>query len=243
MRIIIRDRDTDNDQLPDAWEWMYYGRMLGIGAYDMGTNGLTLLRNYEIEPYDLDPLSYDYDKDGLHDRLEITYNEYVVARRSDSNLTVAAWMASGLGNDQHYEPYPPAPTSEGTDLNPAKWDTDGDGMSDGYEMAYGLDPLDPNGDADGDGVPDADEVLTMMTSPTAASDVLRLRQVAAVTPGEGLFTLTWEGKDWVVYQVQYSDELRVWTDIPGTETSGAGAHVYTGQSPVNAKRFYRVVVK
>jgi hypothetical protein len=39
-------------------------------------------------------------------------------------------------------------------LDPFKADTDGDGMSDGYELAFGLNPLlaDGAGDLDGDGV-------------------------------------------------------------------------------------------
>jgi YD repeat-containing protein len=43
------------------------------------------------------------------------------------------------------------------DTNPVSADTDDDGLPDGWEVAYGLDPRVPNnawGDADGDGVPD-----------------------------------------------------------------------------------------
>lgn len=43
------------------------------------------------------------------------------------------------------------------DTNPVSADTDGDGLPDGWEVAYGLDPRVPNNawaDADGDGVPD-----------------------------------------------------------------------------------------
>ncbi len=40
--------------------------------------------------------------------------------------------------------------------DPTKWDTDGDGLSDGYEVRLGLDPL--NKDTDGDGLLDGEEV-------------------------------------------------------------------------------------
>jgi hypothetical protein len=242
VRVVIRDRDTDDDQLPDGWEWMYYGTMVR-GAYDVGANTLTLLRNYEIEPLDLNPTKTDYDGDGLEDVFEITYSDYVVARAGNSNLTVAAWMASGLGDINHYEPYPANATSEGTDLSPILWDTDGDGLSDYDEVFNGLDPLDPNGDADGDGVSDAMEILVTRTSAMAASDVLKVKQVATVTPGQGLFSLTWTGKDGVSYQVQYSDNLKTWQDAPLGLFAGAADHVYVEQSPAASVRFYRVVVK
>ena len=233
VRIVIRDRDTDDDQLSDGWEWMYYGT-LGRGAYDIGTNTLTLLRNYEIEPYDLDPTKPDYDGDGLEDVFEIIYSD---------GITYAQYQAGQSGNTDHYEPYPRSATSEGTDLNPTLWDTDGDGLSDGYEILNGLNPLDPDGDADGDGVSDAQEVLVTRTSAVAASDVLRVKQVAVVTPAEGFFSLTWTGKDGVNYQVQYSDDLKTWQDAPQGAFSGAAEHLYVEESPVVRVRYFRVVTK
>ena len=158
-------------------------------------------------------------------------------------ITYAQYLAGVRGNTDHYEPYPPSATSEGTDLNPTLWDTDGDGLSDGYEILNGLDPLDPNGDADGDGVSDAQEVLVSRTSAVSASDVLKIKQVAAVTPAEGFFRLTWAGKDGVTYQVQYSDDLRTWQNAVLGEFSGAADHVYVEQSPAVNVRYYRVVTK
>jgi hypothetical protein len=193
---------------------------------------MTLIRCYEVDPLDVDPTAVagDTDNDGVTDFDEICYSDRIAGIRP---------------NVSHYEPYDPVTNLKGTDLNPMKWDTDGDGISDGYELTHWLNPLDPNGDADGDGVRDAVEVLAMMTDPTLASDVLRLRQVAAVEPGSGLFSLAWEAKAGVVYQVQYSDDLHVWYDVINSQSmqSVTGTQVYMQQAPAVTTRFYRVVVK
>jgi len=50
--------------------------------------------------------------------------------------------------------------------NPLRWDTDGDGLSDGDEIASGIDPL--SRDTDGDGYPD-DEEIASATNPLVAN--------------------------------------------------------------------------
>ena len=50
--------------------------------------------------------------------------------------------------------------------NPSRWDTDGDGLSDGDEIASGIDPL--SRDTDGDGYPD-DEEIASATNPLVAN--------------------------------------------------------------------------
>jgi hypothetical protein len=238
INIVIRDRDTDADRLPDSWEWMYYGTLTN-GALQIGANGLTLLRNYEIEPLDLDPTRTDYDNDGLSDMFEVTYNDVLAGREPDLN---------------HYDPYDPVTNPNGTDLNPNNGDTDGDGLSDGYEIAHGLNPLDPFGDADRDGVIDTLEVLGMRTSPTDAGDVLRITDSRMsdsalgeeAVPNPQAFRLTWQGSVGASYRVQYSDDLMTWTDATGPDaaSSGSGTHVYIDwvlNSEV--RRYYRIVVE
>jgi hypothetical protein len=204
---------------------------------ELGTNGFTLLRNYEIEPLDLDPLRADYDYDGLSDMFEVTYNDILAGREPDKD---------------HYDPYDPISNPTGTDLNPNNWDTDGDGLSDGYEIAHGLNPLDPFGDTDRDGVIDALEVLGMRTSPTDANDVLKITDSSMsdsvlgeeTVPNPQAFRLRWQGSAGASYRVQYTEDLVVWFDAPGGSRSGAGTHEYIDWLlNSDVRRYYRIVVE
>jgi hypothetical protein len=236
VRVVIRDRDTDDDQLADGWEWMYYGT-LGKGPYDTGvtnqtywgSTNMTLLRCYEVDPFDVDPTAAngDTDGDGVSDFDEVCYNNRVAGTAPDVS---------------HYDPYDPVANPRGTDLNPMKWDTDGDGLSDGYELAHGLNPIDPDGDADGDGIRDVDEILVTRTSPLVAAETLRVTKVAVVTPGTGLVSVKWAGRAGATYQVQYSDNLRTWQDCTNGLRAGEGEQVYVDEAPATVK-FYRVMAK
>jgi len=151
--IVIRDQDTDNDGLPDAWEYWYCGDLDstgpgsmpdGYGDYD--SDGLSDLQEYELDPIDTNPNNPDTDGDGLSDYDEVYWN--------------------GSGD---YDPYDPDTNPGGGDLNPLKTDTDGDGILDGDEVNnYGSNPL--SGDTDGDGVPDAMEVSNGTGLSTSDSD-------------------------------------------------------------------------
>ncbi len=142
-RIIIRDRDTDNDELPDAWEMAYFGNLNQTGDMDYDGDGESNLDEYIKDGVNQNPANWDNDGDGLADGLESSYNG----------------AAFGFGHSAK---------SVGMVLNPNVWDTDGDGYSDGAELLrYHTDPLDPTsypayrplctdawpspGDYDGDG--------------------------------------------------------------------------------------------
>ncbi|OPZ67704.1 MAG: hypothetical protein BWY82_02729 [Verrucomicrobia bacterium ADurb.Bin474] len=245
--LVIRDRDTDNDNLPDGWEWYIFGT-LSTGQldvvrkpYTIGTNtfytNVSVLYCYEADPLDINPLVDDTDGDGVSDLTEIGWNDILAGREGDPN---------------HYDPYHPVYNRSGTDLNPNDWDTDDDGLSDGFEIAHGLNPLDPFSDADGDGVIDALEVLGMRTSPTDAADVLRILDSAMsssplgeeTVPDPSVFRLRWEGVDGVVYQVQYSTDLKEWFDAPDGERVGDGTHQYVDSAAdAGPRRFYRIKVE
>ncbi|MEI6167655.1 MAG: LamG-like jellyroll fold domain-containing protein [bacterium] len=229
VRVVIRDRDTDDDGLPDGWEWMYYGT-LARGAYETGVTNMTywgptnmtLIRCYEIDPMDTDPTAVngDTDGDGVSDFDEVCYSDRI---------------AGTPPNIKDYNPYDPVTNPKGTDLNPMKWDTDGDGLSDGYEIAHGLNPLNP---ADG-----AAQIAALRAAGEAIPGMPSISQIATVTPDAGQFTLKWQGQFGMNYEVQFSDDLKTWVPAVNGLRYGPVVHIYEDNSPKVATRFYRVVVK
>ena len=98
-----------------------------------------------------------------------------------------------------------SPVDTGT--NPAKSDTDGDGLSDWTEISiYSTDPN--KADTDGDGFWDLAEI-TAGKSPTNANDnpdaTMEIRTAVEVT----LYS-----KEGTNYQVEWSEDLNTWTPLP-----------------------------
>jgi Mg-chelatase subunit ChlD len=123
--LVILDRDTDDDELSDAWEWMHYGS-LNKGTYDTAANGLSMLMNYQLAHLGVVPTvaGGDVDGDGLTDYEEVNYD----------------------GDPDSYEP-------GASDTDVAASDTDGDHLTDdGEDGIAGPDPR--NYDTDGEGVND-----------------------------------------------------------------------------------------
>lgn len=71
MDVVLRDRDTDNDTLPDAWEYQHFGSITAKSGYDQVEPDLTLRREYADGPLDSDPNRIDTDGDGLSDAIEL----------------------------------------------------------------------------------------------------------------------------------------------------------------------------
>ena len=68
--IVLHDRDTDNDLLPDAWEaWKFGG--LETSGYEQRQPGLYVWQEYADGVLDSDPRTPDTDLDGLTDAMEI----------------------------------------------------------------------------------------------------------------------------------------------------------------------------
>ncbi|MCX7818698.1 MAG: hypothetical protein N2652_05755 [Kiritimatiellae bacterium] len=142
--LVLRDRDTDNDWLPDAWEWYLNGSLatMGRGALrgwtDTDADGLNDLEEYLESAVDSNPLLADTDGDGIPDGVEVMLhgtNPRLVDTDSDG---VADGVELSIGS------------------SPLLRDSDGDGVPDGLELARGASPL--LADTDRDGYPDILEI-------------------------------------------------------------------------------------
>lgn len=122
--IVIRDHNTDNDELPDAWEMAHFGNLDQTGQMDYDGDGINNVTEYALERLDTNPAMVDTDGDRLSDYVELAY---------DGRLTYKPYGLSGK------------PGRAGTDTSATTWDTDGDRFSDGLEVRlYRTNPLDPN---------------------------------------------------------------------------------------------------
>ena len=78
--IVLHDRDTDNDLLPDAWEWWKFGN-LATSGYDQKSAGVYVWEEYADGVLDSDPRTPDTDLDGLTDAMEIKVTRTDTHRR------------------------------------------------------------------------------------------------------------------------------------------------------------------
>ncbi len=103
--------------------------------------------DYNTAAYDLndfEPLDSDYD--GLWDITELSIGTDVNEPDSDSDGLTDYNEVAYDGNALTYNP--------ANDLNPLMLDTDNDGMGDGWELLWGMDPLADDGAKDDDWEPD-----------------------------------------------------------------------------------------
>ena len=70
VKVMMRDRDTDNDKLPDAWEIQKFGAITAYSGEQV-LNGKTIWQSYADGPVDANPLLWDSDFDGLPDAVEL----------------------------------------------------------------------------------------------------------------------------------------------------------------------------
>jgi hypothetical protein len=161
--LTIRDVDTDNDDLPDGWEYGSWGDLWSHGPgtvyssppyTDADNDGVNDLEEYQVGS---NPNSGDSDGDGLDDGIEyFTYHTSLSNADSDGDgLNDNYEVSNALDPNCGYDDDSGVPTSikllwDGvagynpvTDLTPGKDDSDGDGVSDLMEIAAGSDPLNP----------------------------------------------------------------------------------------------------
>ena len=70
INIEIFDKDTDNDLIPDAWEWQHF-TSLGRSGWDEMQPDLPIWMEYADGELDSDPNFVDTDDDGLSDAFEL----------------------------------------------------------------------------------------------------------------------------------------------------------------------------
>ncbi|MFW3146907.1 MAG: SBBP repeat-containing protein [Thermoplasmatota archaeon] len=150
--------------------------ILEILVRDPAGNQRSLLVNITVLPID-----HDADGDGIPDLYEI---EFLLDMNDPRDASLDGDL-DGLTNLEEY--------LNGTDMQ--NFDTDNDGMDDGWEVMYGLDPLTASSDkdTDGDGRTDLQEYRDG-TDPTKADKELPLSLIivlllAAVVIGAGIYGL------------------------------------------------------
>jgi hypothetical protein len=141
VKIVVFDRDTDDDDLPDGWEWQYLATFGFDGADDPNGDNVSLLTEYKTG---VDPNVLDTDEDGLTDEFEILVGSNPARADSDEDSDgVPSVLEIGWDNNNGYDPFDAnSHGPEGTDLDIHNPDTDADGVDDLLEIAGGSDPLD-----------------------------------------------------------------------------------------------------
>lgn len=161
--------DTDGDGLSDGYEVHTSNNALG----SVDTDGDGINDGLEITTTKTNPNVADTDGDGVSDGAEQTSGGSLdVALDSDSDGLINALDTDsdndGISDALETSGYTVviAGVSTTVNTNPYVADTDGDGLSDGFESQMGL-----NGsvaDTDGDGLTDSAEVTTWGTNPSVA---------------------------------------------------------------------------
>ena len=101
--IVLRDRDTDNDLLPDAWEWQHFGSLTAKSGYDKAEFDLPLWMEYADGPLDSDPNRIDTDGDGLSDAVELLLthtNTHLVDTDGDGVSDLEEFLSGSNPNDK-----------------------------------------------------------------------------------------------------------------------------------------------
>ena len=162
------NNDTDGDGMPDGWEGYYNlkpkdpsdaDQDFDEDGYDINRDGfISSIESYtNLEEFlnNTEPNNNDTDGDGMHDGWEVYYNLnpldiYDSTVDNDEDGFDANYNGTLEEDEEHNNLL-----EFQADTHPYIVDTDADGMWDGWEWLYGLNPLNPldaNADTDNDGV-------------------------------------------------------------------------------------------
>jgi len=187
--LVIHDADSDNDGLPDVWEYAYAGNLTSMNQFT-DLDGDSLLDGEEFE-LGTKPNSTDSDGDSLLDDWEVAHSlNPMSAVGNDGSAgdpdgdTRSNLQEQAAGTDPQLADTDGDGLNDGAEAvagtNPLNPDSDGDSLTDGWEVANGLDPLSAVGDNGAAGDPDADG-LSNAEEQAAGTDPL-----VADTDGDGL---------------------------------------------------------
>lgn len=250
-RIVLRDRDTDNDNMPDGWEYSYFGSTTPTDTQDQDNDGLSNVSEYACRA---NPNSTDTDGDGIKDGWEVSYNLNVTSNDASRDADT-----DGLSNLAEYQ----------QSLNPQNSDTDNDGIIDGTESILGFSPSSANNDpigvpggvkvkwdgnssgynpystnnpsgtdlnisksdTDGDGISDLEEIAAG-SNPLSPTNHANVAITAITSNGSGTPRITWptyanQASIDVLYTLEYSVDLVHWYPAGTLQSSGDTAAAST----------------
>ena len=121
------------------------------------------------------------------------------------------------------------------------FDSDGDGIPDSWEIAYGINPFDAGDavdDLDADGISNRDEYISG-SNPRDPRSSLKLDQVLV----EGRTTIRFTAMANRTYTVEYTESLSppIWTVLTNVPSRNSSSIFEISDPPVDAVRYYRIV--
>jgi hypothetical protein len=102
QNMVLVDRDTDNDTLPDAWEYYYFGSLTAYAGLNQRQPGLFLWQEYADGALDSDPNEVDTDHDGLPDNMELLVthtNNHAMDTDGDGILDLEEFLSGSSPTD------------------------------------------------------------------------------------------------------------------------------------------------
>jgi hypothetical protein len=157
---------------------------------------------------------------------DLAWSHGVVGRHGRATIVLSDTLDSdhdGLSDYQEemgdgspsYSPWHPVNNPFGRDTDIQNPDCDEDGVSDGVEHVWGSGALNKG-------------------------EFPKVDECGRKPSGDGI-AIRWKGYTGSRYFVEFSDDLVVWTKLPGSDNTGSGGQVTVSDADAPPHRFYRVV--